>query len=107
MVEKKIVVRTEPHHRRPRSLSGSSKPFNLSYVKKDIHEFWHILYGNLNAYQTCELMNSDLKLLNKSARITCRFINGTEVTKSGKGGTKKIELRKEVLKKFFLNSNSI
>lgn len=104
MLDKKIT--TEPHHRRPRSLGGSNKEFNLSYVKSDPHKQWHTLFGNLNANQISEFINEDLRNYRKPYFVTCRFINGSEVKKSGKGGSKDPRIRSEAWRNLFFNNIS-
>lgn len=34
------------HHRKPRSLGGSSKDFNISLVPPESHAAWHKLFKN-------------------------------------------------------------
>lgn len=80
------VVLTQKHHRRPRSLKGSEDPSNISYVLPKQHKEWHVMFGNLNAIQICQVINQypwkpDDRILK------CRFINGDPVRKRGKGNS--------------------
>ena len=34
------------HHRKPRKLGGKSNKENISYVRVNKHEAWHILFGH-------------------------------------------------------------
>jgi hypothetical protein len=73
---------TEEHHRRPRSLGGSLKSFNVSYVEHEAHSAWHVLFGNLNAFQICRKISySDF--IPDGLRLECAFINRDEVSHKG------------------------
>lgn len=76
------IFKTEEHHRRPRSLGGSVKDFNISYVQHEPHMAWHVLFGNLNAMQICQKINSSI-YIPKGLRLECRFINGSRVILEG------------------------
>jgi hypothetical protein len=80
---KRRSKRTKGHHRRQRSLKGSESPSNISYVDPRLHENWHLLFGNLNAYQICELLQKEPEIP-KGVFITCEFINGSPVETEGK-----------------------
>lgn len=45
------------HHRKPRSLGGTSEPENISHVPAKKHAAWHILFRNLPADQIAEEIN--------------------------------------------------
>ncbi len=72
----------EDHHRRPRSLKGSSDQANISLVRPDSHKIWHQLFGNLNAEQIANKINSSL-VKPKGVTVICQFINGHPVEKTG------------------------
>ena len=77
-------VITNPHHRRPRSIGGINAPSNISFVKKDNHICWHLIFGNMNAFQIANRinqMNDSCKPSN--VKITCVFINGSQVQNGG------------------------
>ena len=81
-LKKKVkFVRTEEHHRRPRSLGGLDSITNISYVEWNKHQSWHTLFGNMNAQQICNVINSCFKP--PEVEIVCKFINGQEVLKKG------------------------
>lgn len=78
--------RPSKHHRRPRSIGGSSSDYNISYIKVELHNWWHVLYGNMNAYQICEQLEIDLREYRNfeiNSKLICKFINGKEVRESG------------------------
>ena len=87
MVKFKVV--TEEHHRRPRSLGGLATPINISYVKTTPHRHYHTLFGNKNAIQISEWINTECPFKPEGVRIHCVFINGTRVTKTGKNNSLK------------------
>ena len=37
------------HHRKPRRLGGENSGINISYVRRDEHAAWHILFDSLDA----------------------------------------------------------
>ena len=84
--DKLVVIQTEEHHRRPRSLGGSNLPFNVSYVTPKLHKAWHILFGNMNAEQITSRINS-FPQKPKGTTIVCDFINGTGVSLRGKNNS--------------------
>ncbi len=75
-------LRIERHHRRPRSLEGSDEPANVSNVLPKLHRAWHVMFGNMNAEQTANTINSSSKKP-KGDTVICVFINGKEVTLRG------------------------
>lgn len=83
-------VITREHHRRASSLDGSNDPANISYVKNKPHTAWHVLVGNMNAFQICDLLNHLGPYYNKPKNfiIVCKFINGSEVKKKGQNNSK-------------------
>lgn len=80
---------TQEHHRRPRSLGGKDDFSNISYVRKKDHCAWHLLFGNMNAYQIADWLNHHL-IQNKpeNVKIICEFINGSEVKIQGENNSK-------------------
>ncbi len=80
-----MEVKLTSHHRRPRSLGGLPKSrSNLSYVKEGDHQAWHTMFGNMNAYQICNLINSlPIRYKPSDLFLTCQFINGHPVTICG------------------------
>jgi hypothetical protein len=93
---KSCDVVTNPHHRRPRSIGGTSAPANISFVKKDDHVCWHLIFGNMNAFQIANRinqMNDHFKPSN--VKVTCVFINGSQVQKGGGNNSKNKSLIKK------------
>lgn len=84
----KDQIVTEEHHRRPRSLGGTENRANVSYVISRDYKNWHTLLGNMNAYQICNQLNK-CTYKPPALKITCKFINGVEVLKSGENYSKK------------------
>jgi hypothetical protein len=85
---------TGDHHRRPRSIGGTDAQSNLSSVERHLHDAWHVLVGNMNAYQTCDFLNY-LPFKPKGIIIVCKFINGSKVTMKGENNFKnKAKIRK-------------
>ena len=84
MVKNQII--TEEHHRRPRSIGGSTNPGNVSYIKEELHRSWHVLVGNMNAYQIADFFDNTPKKPEK-IKVTCKFINGTQVSGRGKNNS--------------------
>ena len=83
-MQKKKGATDREHHRRARSLEGTEKPSNISYVSDLDHKAWHILVGNMNAYQIRDFLNylePQYKPIDK--KVICRFINGTRVVLKG------------------------
>lgn len=74
------------HHRRPRSLGGVNKNWNISYIPMDVHRAWTIITGNMNAEQICNHINQIFKP--KGLTVICVFINGHRCVKTGSSGTK-------------------
>lgn len=83
----KKTTQTEEHHRRPRSLGGSGNSSNLSFVLPRLHRYWHTLFGNMNAYQICNEINTYYKP--EGVVLILEFINGTEVKGFGGQNSKK------------------
>ena len=84
---KKEQILTEEHHRRPRSLQGTSSPANIAYIPSEKHKSWHVLIGNMNAYQIADYINN-CPQKPKDVLIVCEFINGTKVIKKGENNSK-------------------
>lgn len=100
MVKPKVLTITEEHHRRPRSIGGSSNPGNISNVTPEQHRAWHVLFGNMNAMQICDLINKS-EFIPINLELVCKFINGKRVEKTGKNNSKNKNKRKEAWKKLF------
>ena len=49
--------RSSRHHRRPRSLGGSSESSNISSVGVAEHRAWHTLFYNDEAQHICQIIN--------------------------------------------------
>lgn len=82
--KKKVTAICEEHHRRQRSLDGKDNPGNISYVGGRDHKAWHVLVGNMNAYQIRDFINHlESKYKPANLKIACKFINGTKVIKKG------------------------
>jgi hypothetical protein len=76
------------HHRRPTSIGGSfNDPANIFYVEKRKHDAWHILFGNMNAYQICTCLDH-IKYKPSNLRVFCKFIGGTPVMSWGQHNSK-------------------
>jgi len=92
----KVQVVTEEHHRRPTSLDGHKTNLsNISYVSSMKHEAWHVLFGNMNAFQICTRLNHLKPVEFANFVVVCKFINGTPVIKRGKHSShKKSKIRK-------------
>lgn len=80
---------TRKHHRRPPTLDedGAERPANISYVKEQDHKDYHTIFGNMNAFQTCDVLNK-LRYKPENMILVCEFINGSEVKKSGNHNSK-------------------
>lgn len=86
MVKEKVL--TQKHHRRPRSNGGTSKLSNISNVKGRLHKAWHVLVGNMNAYQIRDFLNSLSKEFKpENMKVSCRFINGSQLKGHGEPGS--------------------
>ncbi len=83
----KIQTATEEHHRRPESLGGTNVPSNISFVIPKLHQAWHVLFGNMNSEQICNLINMYWK--EEGVTVVCKFINGTETKLRGFHNSKK------------------
>jgi len=46
------------HHRKPRSLGGSSDKRNLIRIKENCHRAWHLLFQAKNPQEIAQLINS-------------------------------------------------
>jgi len=84
----KDQIITEDHHRRPRSIGGSSNPANVSYVKEELHRAWHVLVGNMNAYQIASFFDYS-QYKPENMKVVCEFINGSQVKGTGENNSKK------------------
>lgn len=80
-MDQKLTV----HHRRPRSIGGlPNARSNRSYVREGEHQAWHTMFGNMNAYQICNLINSlPARYKPYHVFLVCQFINGHPVTMCG------------------------
>ena len=45
------------HHRLPRSKGGRNNPRNISYIPRDHHEAFHLLFKNWSAEQIAQRLN--------------------------------------------------
>lgn len=86
----KKVVSAQEHHRRPRSLDGTEDPANKSLVPAKKHRAYHVIFGNMNAYQVRDAINYS-KFIGKpdDMVVICKFINGKRVNKKGENNSKK------------------
>lgn len=82
----------EPHHRRPRSLGGKTTLANISQVMGDIHDFWHYIFGNMNAFQIANRINQLHERKPYKLKVECKFINGSQVEKWGGQNSKNTSL---------------
>lgn len=85
MAKGREVVTTE-HHRRPKSIGGADHKANISYIQPSVHRDWHTLFGNMNAEQICNKINTLFKP--KGVTVVCTFINGKEVEFRGDKSSK-------------------
>lgn len=69
------------HHRRPRSLGGTKIQGNMSFIPMYVHKAWHIIVGNMNPEQICNLININFKP--KGLTLICVPINGDRCQKQG------------------------
>lgn len=90
---------TEEHHRRPKSIGGTDAPSNISYVPAKLHKFWHILFGNMNAFQIRDELNE--WFTPKRKKVVCKFINGSKVIQKGGQQTKKKSKREKAFQSLF------
>lgn len=92
MAEQERTKLLGEHHRRPRSLGGTETPGNIYNVDPKLHNAWHTLFGNMNAYQICNSINvSSCKPKRKT--LVCEFINGKPVKLCGEYESKKLTKR--------------
>ena len=87
--KQKISILAQDHHRRPSSIGGTDRPSNISYIPGEKHNAWHILVGNMNAYQIAEYFDT-CEHKPQGIKVICTFINGTEVGKTGENNSKNI-----------------
>jgi hypothetical protein len=99
-VEEEKMVLTQKHHRRPRSLKGSDDPSNISFVPPELHKEWHIMFGNMNAIQICQVINN-YSWKPEDKILKCRFINGSRVKKRGRGNSHKEQRCQQAWDKMF------
>lgn len=45
------------HHRKPKSIGGSNKAYNISRVPRGQHESWHNLFGNKTVPEIVAILN--------------------------------------------------
>ena len=45
------------HHRRPRSIGGTSSSKNISIVPDNKHRAWHLLFGNMEPVEIVREIN--------------------------------------------------
>jgi hypothetical protein len=101
MVNRKTFL-TEEHHRRPKSIGGSSNQANISYVPREKHRAWHVLYGNMNAYQITKSLNNHPQKP-EGFRVTCKFINGSPVVLKGMHNSNNFKKKENAWKELFGN----
>lgn len=82
-LDESLVV-TQIHHRRPRSLDGTSYLYNISHVPPELHRNWHIMFGNMNALQISHTINSFRWVEKNGLYVKCRLINGDVCEKLGR-----------------------
>lgn len=93
MANIKILSIMEPHHRRPTSLDGTSSPANISHVDPHMHDCWHYIFGNMNAFQIANRINQMPPTEKpEKLKVVCKFINGSQVKGSGGNTTKNKKL---------------
>ena len=97
------IIRTEEHHRRPVSLGGSENdPSNVAFVLPVPHRSWHVLFGNMNAEQICNRINSS-PWKPEGITIICKFINGQEIKARGGKNSKNEKKCQEAWNLLFRN----
>ena len=79
-----IMIKYNPnrltrHHRKPTSLGGSNNPFNISYVPRRAHEFWHALWGNKPVEEIVEEMNQKWIPPNYRIHVERLWINRSDL----------------------------
>ena len=84
----KVQILTEEHHRRPSSIGGNSNPGNISFITKEKHMAWHVLVGNMNAYQIADYFDHSIHKP-QGTKVFCKFLNGTEIVTLGENNSKK------------------
>lgn len=89
---KQIMKDVGEHHRRPTSLGGTNNPSNIYNIHPILHNAWHTLFGNMNAYQICNAINCS-SCRPKGKTVTCKFINGKPVQLCGEYESKKLTKR--------------
>ncbi len=45
------------HHKKPRSVGGVGRPFNISYVPEKLHRSYHALFANFCPEKIAEILN--------------------------------------------------
>ena len=84
------------HHRRPRSIGGTSDKSNLyRNAPKTKHILWHVLFGTLNVYQIADEINRNKYFGSKMIYVE-QIGNLDIVLKEGQYGCKNIEKLKQV-----------
>lgn len=73
-------------------MGGKDHIINISYVDWKSHQNWDLLFGNMNALQTCDLINNEFTP--DGVRLICKFINGDEVKLKGGKESKNPKKRK-------------
>lgn len=90
------VTGRNDHHRRPRSIGGTSNKENLyKGAPKTKHILWHVLFGTLNIHQIVDEINNNKYFGNRT--IFIEQIGSLDVIlKEGQYGCKNIEKLKFV-----------
>ena len=83
------------HHRRQRSLGGTKIPGNMSLLPMYIHKAWHIIFGNMNPEQICNLINIYFKP--KGVTLICAPTNGYRIQKQGTNDSRSDDFEKITL----------
>lgn len=89
------------HHRRPLSLDGKDRPWNISNISEEIHKAWTIVAGNMNAEQICNHINTYFKP--RGLTLICKFINGNPCKKTGMCGSTNPKVMSYAWKVLFKN----
>lgn len=58
------------HHRKPTSIGGENDKRNISYVPRNQHEAWHLIFTNLSATTICAIINE--KWIDPDYEFICR-----------------------------------
>lgn len=59
------------HHRKPQKLGGSNDSKNISYISREAHEAWHLLFNHQDAAEIARII-SDIYLDPDYIFVPCR-----------------------------------